>query len=630
MSQSCVFFSVLETVFPWLCALAFFRAGRPFPLMWSCVAGLTFYQVYLFLVSLTLGHLGLLGGGAYRACFAVASGAALLVALYKLPAIVSELRAIRYKPNWRDIPVILCILSALQLIHYQWHKDWTWGTPGYDGMHYHIPRALQWLWHGDFRPYWTPIHHQLGFPYGADGTLLPPVLNGCGWLGGAYTTMVLTIGASVATALISRALGIGMRGSILAGLVFLSCPTVGLRMLDVSTDMGAIYPIIAAVAFALTTSSLEKRLFLFPALVGLGGAIKQYAVFAAPLIAIVLFAPSFFRIIKSPKAIAAGVAGIAVGVFFLFLSMWPIYAIFGDISAGGHAYTLSNIGRGWYGIRETLVVNFLQWSLEPLALLPVPQQQSVVVWLGIDQVWAYFRLPGTLHTVMPDFNRERMRGLTYSIVFLPWLVMAVKRGYRIATAVGILALACMQMAPLAVNPVGARFTILIMAAYSVLWGARAAVSPVIVGCLALLTLRADVNSFQLGSPLREYWPNYLPQHDNNRDLKEKVGEETVLLLGRHMSLDAEIAGRLGQVRYEYVACPVEGDWVAHLTKLGSQSRWFMMPVSEVEINTGPDFRTILGPPCPRLKPSVLKDALTAAGWRFERKVVRDYELWTHQ
>jgi hypothetical protein len=416
---------------------------------------------------------------------------------------------------------------------------------------------------------------------------------------------------------------------LLGGLVLLSCPTVGLRIIDVSTDIAATFPVIAAVALARVVSSIEAALFIFTALVGLGGSMKQYAVFPAVPIGLALFLPHTMRILRSWRALVAGLAGIAVALLCLASSMLPIYWAYGDISGGDFAFSLSNVGRGWHGIRETLAYNFVQWSFEPLALLPEDLRRSVFTQLSLDKVWAYFGHPGSVNVLLPQVDRERMRGLAYSILFLPWLILAVKKGYRIIALVVFLAIAFAQLAPLAVNLVGARFTIIILAAFSVLWAARAARSPVIVGCIVCLTLNADIYCASRGYPFQLSWPTFQMQHEVNRDLLTAVGDDTVLLLGKAMALDAEIAGRFAQVRFEYANCPADGDWTAHFAALKSQFRWFMMSAPPSEIMPGPYFKTRLGPVCQSVMPTMLKEALSAAGWRYETKVVREYELWTH-
>jgi hypothetical protein len=629
MSTTWIFFSLCEIALPWLCALCFFRRQRPYAALWSVVAGLAVYEVFLFFTALLLGHLGVLDGPWYRIIFATATALALIGGCRKLPAVFSALKQIRYRPHYADILVVLCVLRAMQLLHNEWHNDWSYGTPSYDGLHYHIPRALQWLWHGDFRPYPTTIWQQLGHPYGGAATMLPSVFNGRGWLGAAYTALVLSVGAASSVALICRSFGLGVRASLLAGLVLLSCPTIGLRMIDVSTDIGATFPVIAATALVRTSPSLAWSVFLYASLVGVGAAIKQYAAFPAVPIACALFIPHTMAIVTSLRVIAAGVAGVLIAVLAVFLSMWPIYMNFGDFAGGGVAYGLSNVGKGWFAIRESLAFNLLQWAFEPLSIIPEKPRKEVFVALGLDKVWDYFGLPGSVNLLLPRLDRERTRAFLYSWLLLPWVVMGVKRGYRILAALGFLLVVVVQFAPLATNSVGARFTIIPLATYAVLWGARAARSPIIVGALVLTGLSYDLGYANRGHVLTELMPNYLPQHEVNKDLVAVVNGETVMMLPKSMALDAEVSGRLGQLRFEYVGCPIDDNWVNQFTSLKSRGRWFVMFAPPAEIIPGPDFKTVLSPECKKTHPDVLRSALAAAGWRFERTVVRDLELWTH-
>ena len=614
-------------VLPFLCILATFHPSRQYPFLRSVVAGIALYETLIFVLPLTLGNVGILTTSYYRTGFATASCIILLIALTRLTSVGRAISQIRYKPNWRDIPTILCLGTAIQLVHNEWYNDWTWGTPSYDGMHYHIPRAFMWIWHNDFRPYSTVIWQHLGQPYGGAATLLPSVFNGCGWIGGAYPALMISIGTASAAALIARSFGLGLRASLLGGLVLLSCPPVGLRMVDINTDVAAAFAAIAAFALARTTSSLPWALFFFIALTGLGASIKQYVAFPAIAFALFLFVPSTFKILKSPKALLGAIAGGIVALGFMFLSLYPVYTHHGDLQGGAYANSLSNLHGSWADVKENLVTTSLQWSFEILEMLPEETRIQLFHTLGIEKVYDYFKVPGGRLNI-PYLDRERSRAALYSLLFFPWLILAVNKRWRIWATLGFVVVFCAQFAPLKLNHVGARFAIVPLAAYSILWAARAQKSPVIVALLALIVLTKDVAYANRGTVLKELWPTFTPA-EVNKDMAASVGSQTLYVLSRHMSLDAEIIGRFGQLRIDYVSCPPDGNWVGVFSALREKTHWFTFLPREGQFPTGPEFQILSTPQCPATNSQELRTALTAAGWRLDKVSTREYELWTH-
>jgi hypothetical protein len=107
-----------------------------------------------------------------------------VISIRNVPALISSLKAIRYRPAWVDLLLIACVWNSIKLIDVSLVNDWSTGTASFDGLNYHIPRALVWSWQGSFEPTGTNIWQQLGHPYGGAATILPITFLGCGWLGG--------------------------------------------------------------------------------------------------------------------------------------------------------------------------------------------------------------------------------------------------------------------------------------------------------------------------------------------------------------------------------------------------------------------------------------------------------------
>lgn len=369
-------------------------------------------------------------------------------------------------------------------------------------------------------------------------------------------------------------------------------------------------------------------MFLYPALVGLGVSVKQYVLFPAIPVALVIFAPQIKRIICDLKSILSGTLGVLVSFVFMGLSFLPIKAALGDFTGNGNALTLSNFQLGWGAAWQSLLLVIVEWSLEFVRGFSQPTRVYLYNDLGLGKVFAFF---GFEHYrgILDTMHKEQMRGGFLSLLLLPWLIYAVPKGHRLKAFLFFAAVFVAQFGPLSANGVGARFAIIPVAFFCVLFGVRAQKSMGLTALLLLLLSFPMVRFSTPGGYIEIKWPKYIESNEVNRDLFAIVGSDKVSLLGRSLSQDAAVAGRLGQVRFEYFTCPTEGNWARYFEVLKQSSKWVLWAPPSTPFIPGPNFPTTLGPQCERITSDEFKTALQQAGWSLKGIVVRDYELWGH-
>ncbi len=548
------------------------------------------------------------------------------MAIAGAPSLAHASTLIRYKPMWIDIPIVTGVALLLSNLHHEVVHDWSIGPVFFDSVHYHIPRALLWSWHGNLKPWRAQVWQQIASPYGGAATLLPLVFFGCGWLGGAWTSAVFALGSAAAVFVIGKSFGFTGRSALIASLAFLSFPAIGLRLSDVSTDIAATFPVVAAVALFRTAPTLPEGVFTFGALVGLGAATKQYAAFPAILLGLALAAPHLRAIIADIRILRAGIMGAFIAAVFVLLSLLPIYEAFGDFIGGTQGLQLSTLRASYYELFRPTAFTLIDWAAEPLSVLSDQYRDKLYYALRVDKLCEL--LPAHPLACLPHFDQEHSRAGIVPLLALPWLILGVKRGYRRIIA-ALFALLCFaQFSPLAINPVGgSRFAIVPLAAFALLWGARAQTMPLVVSLVVLCSLWVD-HEYIKGRGQLALIPHYSATIEPYGDVAALVKERTLFLLPRSLSTDAFVAGRLAQTRFEYVSCPLDGDWIKLFQELKQKSPWFMFSVNEPKVTPGPGFESRLGRPCSVITIEELKGWLDAAGWKFMLLSAANHELWT--
>lgn len=617
--------TALHLALPPLSILATGRMATRRGCVWTVVAGLALYESALLIFGLLLGSLGLL-----RAPWPIVLWSLVAVVLLGLAArgarpawnaLRSALAAVHLRRG--DLVLGLAALATAYLIGLQIARDWTEGTVSFDSLSYHIPRALQWARHGDFHPWPAARWQQVGLPIGGDVSLLPGVLLGIGWLGGGWTTVWLSLGAAAAVFAATRGLGAGPRPSFVAALVFLSFPAVGARLVDVNTDMAAAFPLLAAWVLATRARSMAEAAFLFPFLCGVGVACKANVAPAVLVLAVALFGSRLRAALADGRALAAAAAGTLFAALVCAGSYLPVRQLFGDFAGGNEGRNLISYLRGPAGVGRATLFGVLHWSVEPLALLPEPPRFNLLDSLGIDRLYGVLGA-GSRERWYPAIDPETNRSGIFPFLALPWLLAALPRGKRLGGALLFLMLLLTLFAPLNPNCYASRLAVFLLAAFAVLWGVAAVRSPGIVTILLIASLAVEAHYLQ--------W-RLLPQlpaaraPDRNARIAAAVGSHTLWLLSGSLSVDAQIAGRHADVRFEYLTCPPDGDWVRLFAQVRRESPWLLLNSNAPEVATGPSYESTLGRPCPSVPVAMLRQSLTAAGWHpaFEEN---GYDVWS--
>ncbi len=593
-------------------------------ILWIVVAGLAMYESVLLASGLFLGSVGLLRAPAPLVLWSVVAAGFLVLAARGAGSVWAAGRSALHGVRLRPVDLLLgpAALATALLMGLQVARDWIEGTIAFDALSYHIPRVLLWARHGDFRPTLSPVWQQVGLPVGGDVLLLPGVVLGIGWLGAAWTTVWLSLGAAAAVFAATRLLGAGRRPSLVAALAFLSFPAVGFRLVDVSSDMAAAFPLLAAWVLATRARSLAEGAFLFPALAGAAIACKANVAPAVLVLAAGLFA-SRFRGFADWRALAAASAGAAAAALLCAASYLPVWRLFGDLVGGPEGRDLVSYLRGTAGVVHAALFGLLHWAVEPFALVPEPPRFDWLDSVGLDRLYQALGA-GTRERWYPLVDATTNRSGVFPFLASPVLLALLPKGRRLKGALLFLALLLALFAPLNPNCYASRFSVVLLAAFAVLWGAAAQRSTALVALLVSAGLVVEART--LGwRDLPRFADRQAP--DRNARVAAAVGSQTLLLLSGALSVDAKVAGRRADVRIDYLACPPDGDWVRHFERARRESPWLLLNDNAPQVATGPSFATTLAPPCPGVAVPALQQALTAAGWRpaFEEN---GYQVWS--
>jgi hypothetical protein len=522
-----------------------------------------------------------------------------------------------------DAGLAVAALLTAYLIGLQVARDWTAGTVNFDSLSYHIPRALLWAWHGDFRPWPAPVWQQVGLPVGGDSLLLPGVFLGIGWLGGAWTTTWLSLGAAAAVFAATRDLGAGRRASLVAALAFFSFLAVGPRLVEVNTDMAAAFPLLAAWVLVTRAGSMAESTFLFPALCGIGVACKANVAPAVLVLAIALFGSRLRAFFLDYRNLAAAVGGVLVAALFCVGSYLPVYRLFGDLVGGSEGWGVSSLRQGTAGEARAALFGTLHWLVEPFALVSEPRRFDLLDRLGVGR--AYRALgAGTRERWYPAIDPNTNRSGVFFFLALPWLLVALPKGRRLPGALVFFGLLLALFAPLNPNCYASRFSIVLLGAFAVLWGFRAAGSPALVVSLLLISLAVDAGRLQWR--IMPWSAEARPPNRNTR-IAAAIGSHTLWVATGSLSSDAHIAGRRADVRFEYVSCPPDGDWTRRFAEIRGISPWLLLNVNTPVLNIGAGYSSAFGPPCRGLPVADLQHALETAGWHLAFEEF-GYQVWS--
>jgi hypothetical protein len=609
----------------WILAMGRFAPRRG--LVWTVVAGLALYEFSLLFFGLILGYLGWLRAPGPLVFWSFVALLLIAFALRGVGPIWRAARAALFRVHSRPVDALfaLAALASFYLIGIQVAHDWTVGTENFDSLAYHIPRALLWFWHGNFHPWPAATWQQVGFPVGGDVLLLPGVFLGIGWLGGAWTAAWLSLGAAAAVFAATRDLGVGRRPSLVAALAFLSFPAVGMRLVDVNSDIAAAFPLLAAWVLVARADSIAEAAFLFPVLCAVGVASKANVAPAVLVLAVALCWSRLRTVLRDRRAPAAAVAGILLAALLCLGSFLPVYRLFGDLLGGIEGRNDAVSYKSLKPPTRALLFGTLRWIIEPFALLPESRRNHLLrevvqidranraLGVGTDEHW-YPRIDA--HTNVSG---------VLPLVALPWLLAGLPKGRRLSGGVLFLGLLIALFAPVSANLYSPRFAVVLLGAFAVLWGVRAARSPGIVAVLVLAALIVDA-IFLRAPSLRELERDGKAP-DRNAHIAAAVGSHMLWVLNGALTWEARIAGRRGDVRFEYISCPRDGDWARLFAEVRGTSPWLLLNSNVESVLTGPGYSSAYGPRCPTIPVLRLQRALTAAGWRllFEEY---GYQIWS--
>lgn len=628
MTPTCQAFVVFQYLFPILFIMNFARCITSRGFMWSALAGLTSYYIFCLVTPLLLGTIGYLGIPYYRGVYVTIAAILFFRAIFCIGPLLHAVISIRYSPRLVDLLIAASVyLLGLNIVA-QIGGDLMGGPTEFDAHAYHIPRALMWSWNGSFQPYATAIWQQIGSAYGGSAALLPIVFLGCGFLGASWTGTVFAFGAAMGIYVIGRTFNLSRRACILASLAFLSFPPVGMRAQGISSDIAATFPVIAGVAFFRSASNPGNGFFQFISLMGAGIASKQYAAFSGGFLGLIFLLQHWREFISQRVIWVRCALGVALSAGLIALSYYPVYRTFGDLVGGAPGLEHSVVGNFVSAGTVSFGYTITHWLSEPLSLLP---PESTAAWfdrLGFPRIYGWFNIVSN-SDLLPRFNRNEGRSGLLPLIALPWLLLGVKKGYRWRTFGAFILLLAIQIAPIKINLTG-RFIIVPLGAFALLWGARAERWRLTVAILVTLAFFTDRHYLGVTGWVPHSPSRYTPGWPECYDLNPLVKDDTLLVVARGLSNDSYIAGRAEQMRFQYVTCPQDTDWVQHLAALGKNYRWLIFSTNENRWTPGPYFESRLFKKCSPIEADELRGWLTAAGWTFKMKGCGLHEVWVRE
>jgi hypothetical protein len=453
--------------------------------------------------------------------------------------------------------------------------------------------------------------------------LLPGVLAGVGWLGAAWTGMCLSVGGAAAVFDAVRFQGSDRRSALIAALAFLSFPAVGLRLIDVNTDIAAAFPLLAAWVLVHRAASLREAMLVLPVLLGAGIACKPNVAFVGALLAAVILFPRVPALVYDRQALASLLSGTILAGLLCLGSFAPVYWLFGDFMGGPNGRQLSTVAHGdWGGAARSTAFGTAHWIVEPFCVLPEAKRDEVLDRLGVGRVYKALGA-GTRTGWYPTMDRERNASGLFPVLALPWLLAALPPGRRLLAGGMFLGGLVAQFGPFVINEFGSRFMVPLLGGFAILWGVRARFSPRLVLALLVAALVVDLHS------IPHYWAalrGASNRSEPNEAIAARVGNETLLVIPEVFSTEAQHSGRRHPIRFEYLSCPLNGNWPELFRAARQRSRWILMSTKE-SLGPGPSYPSRLGPPCPAVPNVHVTRALLEAGWQI---VLEEpgYQLWT--
>lgn len=627
--------SLLAVVLPPLALAAGYRS-RLLGGLSGAIAGLLVWQAAVTGSGLLLGHLGLLepfAFGAVHAAFVLACAGLLARPGANGPGQLRPLGRILRTRRGRVLAALGGLVLAALLVPTV--EALAFGIRDFDGLAYHVPRALLWARHGGFVPFETPIWHQVGLPVAADVLLGAPLLLGGGARTGGWATLFLSLGIALALVSAARTLGLTRSRAVGAAMLFLAFPIVGQRAGDLSSDAAAAFPVLGAFALALRLRGAPAAAGLFLFGTGLGVAAKLTIAPFAALLAI----PLVVRRVRSGgagRALAGASTGALAGGLFVVASFAPVVAAMGDPLGGPEGRALSSTPGGLPAMARSSAFAALAWALEPLGYLPRPLRDAALERSGLGRLAAALGPPETSDPVLPNGWPSTSRTGVVPVVVLPFVLALAPRRLALSLAGFVVAGLLLVQSPLAPSLSSARFGIPLVAAVAIaLWlplrlrpPLRHALPLALSFAMAFASIGASarwavVAARQRDAAARGEGEGLVPA--DRALLLSRTGGGPLRVLSEVNRRDGLVAGPDADLAFEYLVPGAGADPAAPFRRAASRGSAVLLPKSASGLLRA-------GPACgPGSQPGVwpterLASLLEASGFR--RAVGREaYEIW---
>ena len=627
---------ILYLLFPLLCILAItpLNTRHKGAIAERLVYGIALYEFLMLIIGLTLGSIDQLNKTNYSLVVSVVV-VLLCIRSWQNGFNLSVRPVLRWLKTGRGLAslsmaVLIAITYAFQL-----GVDAYYGTKHIDGLWYHIPRIIFWRQQGNFDAWLTPYWPQIGLPVGADIVLGQKIFLGSGWLGTGYVSCVLTVGAIACVYIAALDLGFSRWNAITSALLFSSFPVVGLRIWSVNSDISAAFPLLASYVIMQRMRNINFSIAIFIVLNGIALACKQTVIFQATLLACVVVWQCRHRLpqVKSFSLIAVACILSASLVFFSFL---PVYKAFGDLDggSGGRGHKVTSFAE----FNHALAMSTVHWLLEPLGYLaPIPKLEP---WVKSSAKIAYNAI-GAHFDQLPEKWKPwpaqdiSLSGLV-SIVFLPLLLFGLPRKVRAPATLIFLAGFIPLSGILYSQPWFARYTIVLLAGYALIWGGTKyfqhgnkrwlLIGIVAINMLSLcgvVLMRFYVDMTQKSQPGGPYY--YMSDNDRHTIAESLHGRPLQVIADD--SLDALLVGPDISFTLKYIVFPGNCDWSGTLRSAVTSSNWLaVVHGGKRSILMGTEWDRPKGNLCREISIDELEKTLQDCGWQRYRQY-QLVDLW---
>ena len=616
---------ILYLIFPFCCILAIrpSQARCRGSVAERVVYGIALYEFLLLSIGLCLGSTGLLVKTSYTVV-TFSMTIFLGVRSWRNGFSVDVTALFQCAKTKRGLATLLMVFLIAMVYVTQLGIDAFFGTKHIDGLWYHIPRIIFWLQQGNFDAWPTPVWSQIGLPLGADIVLGQKILLGSGWLGIGYVTFVLTVGAIASVYVVALDIGFSRWNAALSALLFSSFPVIGLRIWSVNSDITAAFPVLASYVVLHRVRNPNIGIAVFIVLNGVALACKQTVIFHAALLACVAFWQCRQKLVKIESYYLVIVACILSASIVTF-SFLPVYRAFGDLDGGpgGRGHKVTSVTE----FNHSVAMSSSHWLLEPLGYLtPLPEYENRVK--GVAK--SVYNSVGANFDVLPEMwkpwpAQDIGRSGLVSVLFLPLLLFGLPPKARIASA----ALFLLGFIPLSgilhPSPYFARYTIVLLAGFALLWGGTKYFQHgnkrwLLIGVVALnifslsgvVLMRFYVDKTVKSRPGGPYY--YLSDEDRSIIARSLQGRPLQVITSD--SLDAFLPGPDISFKLKYIIAPDDGDWGNEMRKAGTVSNWLAVVhggEKSIPLAADPHVPTMEFPKGVSVRE--LEGALEGAGWQ---------------